>query len=194
MGISRKLGIIGTAGRQQDGPKLNLDSYNAMLSAASVLANAEKITHFVSGGAAWADHVAVSLFLSNNKFSLSLHLPEIFDTLMGQYCSEEFRDTGSVANYYHKQFYNKTKIPSLNEIGSAWAYGATVTVTRGFKERNSKVAEESDVLLAMTFGNGNIVKDGGTADTARKFLALGKLPLYHLDLNTFKLYGNGTVN
>lgn len=57
----------------------------------------------------------------------------------------------------------------------------------GFKDRNSKVAGEADVFLAMTFGCKNQVRNGGTADTVRKMRGRG-ISGYHLDLNTMKLW------
>jgi hypothetical protein len=56
-------------------------------------------------------------------------------------------------------------------------------------ERNTKVAEEADIILAMTFGTGAYIKDGGTADTVRKYFAIsGHNVGYHYDLNTLTLH------
>jgi hypothetical protein len=196
----KKLAIIGTAGRKEDGERLSGLIYESMLTAARTVIKLEKITHLVSGGAAWADHVAVTIFIRDRKRpeKLTLHLPAIYDSLKGQYFDSGERDfisnPGGTANYYHKKFSQALQINSLWELGEAWAACADFVVTPGFKERNTKVANEADVLLAMTFGEGARVKDGGTADTVSKFLSLGKGSVYHYNLNDLSLYGNGNVN
>jgi hypothetical protein len=60
------ISIIGTAGRGEDGDRLNLDVYTKMYRKAKQLVDEiEPVVenqHLVSGGAAYADHLAVLLF------------------------------------------------------------------------------------------------------------------------------------
>ena len=74
-----KLGIIGTAGRPSKDPKIwipmTCDLWYLMVELA--LEHAEKVgaNQLISGGAAWADHTAIQLFVDHEKFDLHLDLP-----------------------------------------------------------------------------------------------------------------------
>jgi hypothetical protein len=192
------LGIIGTAGRKDDGSKLTREVFKAMGLVGKEVLDKTKATALVSGGAAYADHVAVRLFLRGYVKKLTLHLPCKWDKK--QICLKdtgEFNyqtNPGGTANYYHRKFSQVVGINSLEDISKAIEMGAKVVVTEGFKERNTKVAEESDIILAMTFGNGAYIKDGGTADTVRKFFAKEGVTGFHYDLNTLTLYDDIILN
>jgi hypothetical protein len=165
-----KLGIIGTAGRKEDGERLKLGHWILMNSVAETLALALNVKGFVSGGAAWADHVAVSLYLKHeSKFNLSLHLPAKL-TIRGFMEGFDKYDAGRTSNYYHELFSKQIDINSFEDLNRAAIHGADITVGTDFKSRNTLVANEADILLAFTFGNGSILKDGGTKDTMDKFL------------------------
>jgi len=194
------LSIVGTAGRNEDKSRLSKDHFTAMYMVAEELLrqcaeNNYPITHLVSGGAAWADHVAVRLFLDKKAPHLRLFLPAKWED--GIYhdngIANLFQNPGQVANYYHKQFQLVTNIHSLSEIQIANIEGAElIEVTKGFYARNALVAK-SDFILAMTFGNKEQVKEGGTADTVRKYLArIRKENIFnksfHYDLNSKKIY------
>jgi hypothetical protein len=137
---------------------------------------AEQPDSLVSGGAAWADHVAIGL--TNKLFpSIPCHvwLPEYAKDL-------------DIARYYHRKFSAVLGYDTWNELRDTCRdKRATFTMFKGFKDRNTKVAEAADVFLAITFGDGPRVKDGGTADTVGKLRAR-QVPGYHLDLNTMKLW------
>jgi hypothetical protein len=202
------LAIIGTAGRKEDAPKLSKDSFGAMCIVAKELlaqlkGNNYEITHLVSGGAAWADHVAVKLFLNKEVKNLRLYIPCQFDNgsffdgysrIKGGGVSDKFLP-GQTLNYYHGKFQKKTGINSLTEIQLAIHEGAEVLPCKGgFHGRNAMVAK-SDILLAMTFGNENVVKEGGTADTVRKYLQRAEKEeffskTFHYNLNNGKIYSN----
>lgn len=191
-----KIAIIGSAGRKEDADKFNLKKYIKMQEAVEFLIQKYITTEkheLVSGGAAGADQIAISLYYKSftlgTKVSLTLHLPCNFN-LKEEKFNEKNGDyffPGNIANYYHKKFSEKIGKSSLAQIKWALEHGAKSEVTFGFKERNTKVAQ-SDALIAMTFGEGAKVKDGGTADTVRKYLAnSGKLG-YHIDLNTMEIH------
>ena len=68
-------------------------------------------------------------------------------------------DPGRTANYYHRRFSEQCQLHSLAELSIVLATGALHSVTPGFKERNTKVAEEAEALVALTFGRRHILKD-----------------------------------
>lgn len=195
------LSIVGTAGRKDDEKKLGKPTFLAMCLVASELIDQLKesnyqITHLVSGGAAWADHVAVRLFLDKKVPNLRLFLPAEFDG--GSFADngdtgKGSKNPGGIANYYHKKFQNATQINSLTQIQIAKGEGAElIPVARGFHARNALVAK-SDLILAMTFGNGREVKDGGTAHTVKCYLDRVKREgffdkSFHYDLNSGEIF------
>jgi len=112
-----------------------------------------------SGGAAWADHVAVSLFLAKQADSLTLYLPAPLDD------GETFLPTydGRI-NYYHSIFSKAMGASTIDGIQRAIKLGARVEIVEGFHNRNLPVGK-CDVLIASTFGEGDQPKDGGTSHT-----------------------------
>ena len=199
------LAIVGTAGRKDDAKRLTRKHFEAMCLVASGLLEQINesnypITHLVSGGAAWADHVAVKLFLDKKVPNLRLFIPSewddgAFETKSSQSVQNRdyTSDPGSTANYYHKLFQQNTGINGLSDIQIAKAHGAELYCCRGgFHGRNAMVAK-SDFILACTFGDKNMVKEGGTADTIRKYLARVRKEgiwdkSFHYDLNTKSIY------
>jgi hypothetical protein len=184
-----RLAIIGTAGRKEDAAHMSTALQERMGQAARAVVRAKGFTALVSGGAAWADHVAVQLALDGTvqPEKLRLHLPA---QLGPKGFSEDTRD-GGVANYYHRLFREKTGIDGLAELHEVIARGAEWKVNPdGFKARNTDVARDADGVLAFTFGpgepwkakvHGNVtaaaamVKDGGTSDTWNKSGAVTKI-------------------
>lgn len=158
------LAIIGTAGRGEDYSKLTPHHYHEMIFAAQKVIEVEKITHLVSGGAAFADNIVCEFGLPTK-----IYLPGDPKCL-------------STAKYYHEKF--RAKIPDAADYGEA-----EIISGGNFHSRNLLVARDADIFLAMTFGDKNEVKDGGTKHTVDAMLKQGKVG-YHLDLNTLKLYKN----
>lgn len=166
------LAIIGTAGRREDASKLTFRHWKQMLLAAKKIIELEKVTDLISGGAAWADHVAVTL---SETLPTTIWLPAHAKDL----------DT---TRYYHEKFSRAVGRETFSEIEKAKKSGnLEIKNFGGFKDRNTKVSEGADIFLAMTFGEGKVIKDGGTADTVRKLSSAGKKG-YHLDLQAMKLY------
>lgn len=163
-----KYGIIGTAGRDKTKP-MTLALWQWMV--ADAMKRVPKGAHVVSGGAAWADHLAVILFLEGHASSLMLYLPSPMNLIF----EGPANSSASAANYYHDLFSNRIGRWSLEDIITAsgmencngmcepWAHGY-----RGMFARNAKVAAESTTLLAYTFGEGDQPADGGTLDTWNK--------------------------
>lgn len=193
-----RLAIIGTAGRKEDQGILTSGHYERMLEGTCKLIHHLQIDpqnlHLFSGGAAWADHLVVSLVIRGlvPAKNLTLYLPaklEYYGFEGGDGYDQKVADT---ANYYHKMFKMKSGIDGLVEIRTVGNMGATLEpISGGFFARNSLVANSPLVeghLLAYTFGDPNSsqdhwtirrfesdirakdagLKDGGTADTWNK--------------------------
>ena len=186
-----RIAIIGTAGRRDDGPRLTDRTFSCMLlEARRVLAALPRPHALQSGGAAWADHVAVTLFLHGVVDGLTLHLPAPLRRLGG---FDEAHLDGRIANHYHRAFSDALRHDTLGDLADAVERGAAVTTSSGFLHRNLLVGR-CDFLLAFTFGPGAVPKDGGTkhawdkSSAPRKFHvplgpllgrpAQGALPLY----------------
>lgn len=215
-----KLAIIGTAGRGPDGKQLASDPeryLTRMLDAARKVSELTGATELISGGAAWADHVAVLLFLEDPlHYSIELEIPAALVSDGKEGCQYDDKGTGDfknnpggVSNHYHRLFkraFAKTRAEWSPFIDfdslhvNALNYGVpdekiTINVGTGFLERNLVVAAKAHHCLAMTFGEGPRLKDGGTAHTMSNFLAKRDHgQAWHLDLNTLKLYPNATVS
>ena len=193
--------IVGTAGRKEDAKRLTTNHFKAMcLVAEGLLEQINEsnypITHLVSGGAAWADHVAVRLFLDKKAPGLRIFMPAAWED--GSYHDNGSKDAwenpGGTANHYHKLFQQNTGVNSLSDIVIAQAHGAElIPVLKGFHARNALVAK-SDFILACTFGKERFVKAGsGTEDTLRKYLDRVRREgifdkSFHYDLNSKNIY------
>jgi hypothetical protein len=172
------IGIIGTAGRKSDAARLNWDVYILMYEA--VLAELRKHSRpwdVRSGGAAWADHIAVKLFLRAEINTLALYLPAPLRSNPKD-CGFVATEAGRTLNHYHRLFSEcyprpSNQCSSRDEIARAVKLSARQEVVTGetpiegydlgayFRPRNLLVGK-CDVLIALTFGDGQIPKDGGT--------------------------------
>lgn len=168
--MKRTLAIIGTAGRGQDASLLTTSHFTNMMEWAFKVIRDEETTELVSGGSAWADFVAVRVHEMYPWNKIHLFLPkQLRDRLRLQNLHCDFGEVTGITKSWERTF----RLPRTS-VGS-------------FKDRNTCVANAADVFLAMTFGNGPVVKDGGTADTVAKMLARG-VEGYHLDLWTGTLH------
>lgn len=162
--------VIGTAGRDKN-RVYDLDLWCKMWDDACKRFTAGKDYTLVSGGAAWADHLAVELFLANKVSRLTLHLPAPFNTI-----HKNFEGIGlgsaTAANYYHERFRAATGIDSLRQIKEAiqhprciWTEQPRATGYSGMFARNDLVAADAEACLAYTWGEGSEPEDGGTKYT-----------------------------
>ena len=197
------LAIIGTAGRGDDEGKLNRGVYDLMVRGAkgmiaALAKSGHPVSGLVSGGAAYGDHVAVTLFLEGVVPELTLHFPCGFLSATDGFYDMGgnagwFINPGRTCNVYHRKFTARTGIPSLRELATAVERGAKVEAGGGMFKRNDRVAR-ADAALAMTYGAGHRVKDGGTERTMREYLRIANPDISaHLDLNTGKLWPGATV-
>lgn len=172
------VGIIGSAGRKEDAAKWSREVYvkafNFLKKELEQWSLHERT--LISGGAAWADHLAVSLYLAGHATNLHIEAP-------CQFVSEpipKFYDTGEVnwitnpggtLNYYHRLFSKKMGSESLAGIAKAIRRGAVYTChyeqngKSSLHLRNTEVARQSEKLYAFTWGSGAVPKDGGTKHT-----------------------------
>lgn len=161
------IALVGTAGRDSSQP-LTRALWDWML------LDAKKRVpigaHLVSGGAAWADHLAVALYLDNWASRLRLHLPAPFAS--GKFSTGFYtRTSASAANWYHERFSRIVGFDSLSELRTAltlcdYTYEPFSNGYKGMSDRNTKVAL-ADEMLAYTFGD---MPTGGTLDTWNKCL------------------------
>jgi len=159
-----RIAIIGTAGRDKTKP-MTKALWSWMIT--DVLSRVPARSHVVSGGAAWADHLAVYLFLSGHAARLTLHLPA---PLNGRFIGP-YNSAGSAANYYHDRFSKIIGEDTLSQIEKASDMpncdGSFEPAAPGYQAmftRNAKVAK-ADAMLAYTFGEGDQPLDGGTKNT-----------------------------
>lgn len=151
----------------------------------------------VSGGAAWADHVAVRLFLDSvcdetrtPYAGLHIHLPCAWDSERNRAAERTglkwTENPGRLMNQLHRDFAAAMGTKTLTDISTAKALGADLTISDGFHSRNRLVAR-SDCVIAFTWGTSkNTPKDGGTAHTWSLARTRYKI---HVPLNTLSTSG-----
>jgi hypothetical protein len=186
MSIATTVAIVGSAGRKEDARRMNSDHFTFMLNA--VQHQIEEVwrlsptnVRLVSGGAAFADHVAVALHrLRPQHYSrLTLHLPVPFNTTRTAF---DAAGIGSFSNAGHRTFCRQmgwNENQSLLELCRLSSDGVNVIVSEparvagasppgvsSYFDRNRVVAQ-SDYLIAFTFTEAGATqpKEGGTAHT-----------------------------
>lgn len=166
--IARNVAIIGTAGRDKTKP-MTKALWEAMCADASGRFLPDVGYHLISGGAAWADHVAVWLFLNGEVDKLTLHLPA--PILEGLVFSGPPGSAATAANFYHAKFSKIIGKDSIQQITLARDMGAKITeqpMSEGYGAmfaRNNLVAADANMCLAYTWGEGKVPADGGTKYT-----------------------------
>jgi hypothetical protein len=156
------LGVIGTAGRKEDKPRLTSAHFDRMANGTILLMSKLGISqddlYLVSGGAAWADHVVVQLVLMGvcSPSHLTVYLPATLTD--GHYTGlgDSAVKTASTANYYHGLFSQTIQRSSMSELAEMEKMGATLIPGNGsFHARNADVARACNdgALLAFTFGS-----------------------------------------
>ncbi len=157
-----KVSIIGTAGRDKNIKKLNINLYKKMINIADKIIKEEfklntKDVCLVSGGASWSDHVAIELFKTGLYSNIELHLPAKFTNDKYDLYSKE----GLYSNKLHEVFSEKVSKNTLLDIKDLLN---KCKFYNGFYQRNNIVAK-SDYLIAFTFYDELV---GGTKYTWNK--------------------------
>ncbi len=195
--MSAQLAIIGSAGRKDDAAKLTLPLWNDTKRLIARFVKEREIKSVISGGSAGMDHLAVGLFNAKLITSLTIAFPAYYEWHTGRYCDNGARDSvdnpGATLNRLHEAFGAIIGRDTLGEIKTALYSGAAEIIADSFMERNGIVASDADAVIAFTFGAGPRLKAGGSASTARKYLARGGKALYHVDLHTMTLYETGVT-
>lgn len=173
----RILAVIGTAGRDKSKP-MTKGLWQAMCE--DFRGRIEPGDHLVSGGAAWADHLAVHAFTQGWVSKLTLFLPAPLG-LSGRFVGPP-KSSASAANFYHDRFSREVGIDSLAQILQAKQMSG-VEVTEEFPvpgygsmfARNKKVANLCNAVVAYTFGQGDTPADGGTLNTWKQIRGGAKI-------------------
>ncbi len=150
--MANTLALAGSAGRQSDTSKVSRDLYDRMFDVTCGTIADWKIDHVVSGGAAFADHLAVRAYLENKVQALTLYLPARFVGRSYQHNPRFQSNPGKTSNDLHALFSKACDIDSLAELAEAIRRGANVHVHEGFQTRNIFVANAASHMLAFTFG------------------------------------------
>lgn len=194
-----RIAIIGTAGANNDHEQMSKSLYLEMFKEALMQVyhlgkDPEKYVDLVSGGSAWSDHVAVSLWLDERVRSLSLYFPVPFTG--GQFVEiGEEPDPGSRVNQLHAVFSEKMGGQSLEGISKAIEKGATTwhmqensieyfedPPKNNFLARNFFIGQ-CDAIIAFSWGdNDNFPNDAGTIHIWKNSTARTKMhiPLHKL--------------
>ena len=163
--MSRNIAVIGTAGRDKTHP---LHEKHWVFMANTVYEEVGRDDMLISGGAAWADHVAVWAFMNDLCKGLVLHLPAPFEG--GKFIGE-YGTSGNACNYYHRLFSKEMGFNSRGHLMAAIEKGAIVTYQphmlgyAAMSARNLLVASDCTHMMAFTMGIGDVPTDGGTKIT-----------------------------
>lgn len=166
-----KLAVVGVSGNDPiDKKKLCAEHMTYM--AENVLCYIENIIKkpksdiiLVSGGSAWADHVAVQLYLTGEFAGIELFLPSRFDIKQKKYINTH---EGRKLNQLHLECKEKTGMEVFEELTKTVSRKAVkVTIQRGFKPRNTLISKNCDYLIAFSF-DPDVPTKGGTLDTWQK--------------------------
>ncbi|MNU39064.1 hypothetical protein D3C71_277510 [compost metagenome] len=150
--MENTLALAGSAGRQADTSKVSRGLYDRMFEETCRVIAQWDIEHAVSGGAAFADHLAVRAFLEGKVRRLTLYLPARFVGRSYQHNPRFQSNPGKTSNDLHALFSKSCGIDSLGELAEAIRRGAEVHVHEGFQTRNIYVANAASHMLAFTFG------------------------------------------
>ena len=158
--MGRSLAVIGSAGRGGDRRLVEPAIWSAMserlVSAVAILRPAA----LVSGGAAFADHLAVKAFLVGLVDDLVLHSP----ARIGPDGFEGHPDART-ANEHHARFGDALGFDPIEDILEAGRRGAVFEIHPGYAARNVHVAR-ADAVIAFTAGGLGRETVGGSAREA----------------------------
>lgn len=187
-----RVAIIGFAGGHCTAP-LSAALYERMVARAEAIIRDDfgldiAAIELVSGGAAWSDHVAVTLFLRHAPPALTLHVPCEWDATTGRFVNNgrgnDWRaNPAQYANKLHASFATTTALQPWTDLLDAVARGATVHTHRGFHARNTAVAAAATHMIAFSEADGARPTSGGTRDTWDKCRAAHKV---HVSLSSLK--------
>jgi hypothetical protein len=145
--------IGGTAGRDEWAPHLTAQLFHQSMVRPAVLfldrlKTPGESVHLLSGGCAWADHVAVELFNQGKAGKLNLYVtaPWLADRGMFDPSTVE----GRSMNAGHRAFSLRTGRSSLAEVATAIQRGAAVVVCPRVYDRNIEMSK-TDALFMVSW-------------------------------------------
>lgn len=155
----RNIIITGTLGQQGSMMNRGVRDYEIMLEdAATRIEDPLEQTCLISGGGAWSEHLAVSLFLQGNAKQLTLYLPS---PLLSQsrFWEDKYDNSGKYMNFYHWKFSSQVfyehpdksgPLESITQLLKAQLKGSNIHVERkGLEARNAKICEAGADLLII---------------------------------------------
>lgn len=164
--MGRVIAIIGTAGRDKH-IQMSPKHWDFMCSTLADELKPDDV--LVSGGAAWADHVAVWAYGTELVKELHLYLPAPF--INGKFVGE-YGTSGNACNFYHEKFSRVMGFDSLGHLNQALLHNTVSFTTQreaggygAMFARNKLIAEQCTHMVAFTFGEGDVPADGGTKMT-----------------------------
>lgn len=179
--------IIGTAGRTNR-ELLTPKVWSNMVAIAKE--KVPKNSTGVSGGAAWADHLAVELYIIGHLSQLQLHLPAPLDNCRNYFVGGT-KSAASASNYYHELFSNVIGrntildiVEATQTIGCGYTYQDPDIGFKALFIRNKLVAnevKENDMVLAFTWGI-DTVEDSGTKNTWDQIMIKNKVHISMHDM------------
>lgn len=151
----------------------------------------------ISGGAAWADHVTVQVFLDwikeQKPVKLEIHVPHTVNTETVQFVEGSrngFSNPGKSANQSFAYFSSQMGRNMIQDFITLQTIPQCTIYTHytGFKHRDRVVAKKSDRMLALTWGDSTSEpKEGsGTAFTWSCFNPSEKSYKIHIPLSTLE--------
>lgn len=154
------VGVIGTAFRKNEADALTKELFEIMSNDFNCLCSGRKWRTCISGGAAGSDHLGVIARLGGVARSLTLCVPGRFDVKACQFVETDengkavyYKRDVDTANYYHRQFKEKTGIDSLAQIKDLIEKEmVTIRSYNSFVDRNKVIANHARYLVAYTFG------------------------------------------
>ena len=188
------LAVVGTSGRSGDGVRVDRALYARMAEALrALLVQAGPVDRLVAGGDPVAGHLAVGFFLRGIVPGLSLHLPTNFSVLASCFVEPYAKSTGSIANYWHREFSRRCGGNSLDGVGRAIMKSGCVRRTYlGFEERSAGISAEADAVVALTFGDGVDAIGSETRLVLEQCLRRG-IPSWHVSLPSCQIFAPARV-
>lgn len=159
-----RIAIVGFAGGHlpADAPVLTAAHFRAMVQRAEQIIG-ELVgpswdgVQLVSGGAAWADHVAVRLHLDRPETKLMVWAP-CFMRQDGRFYGKT--GPGSLTNRLHEQFSRATGVDSFADLSRV--RNSVDMRSAGFHDRNERIADSCDHMIAFSWAPGEAPTEGGT--------------------------------
>lgn len=195
-----RVAVIGTAGRDSTRP-MTRGLWLAMVQ--DFRGRVRATDTLLSGGAAWADHLAVHAYLEGWCAGLELYLPAPIQPVAteGEDGTRHVfaggpRTSGAAANLYHSRFQQATGVDGRAQIAAAIAAGALAVaepVAAGYRAmfaRNAKIARGAEAAIAYTWGEASHPAAGGTLDTWKQVRSTQKI---HVSLHGLAVEASRTL-